>query len=231
MRLVDQDKPILVFAGHVLPGDSNDSDELFQVKLAKDFVVTLPVKIRGFFTFMATPQYRDDVYIAIANAGGNISDVDRMLETDLIRVVPPGHNDISLDALSGIKLVPIGFKVKLPKIDEASSLVYVGHSEDATKVCPISTLLASVLWESEQKEDFPNAVRRLGIEAGLRGDIVIRLALSDLDGLLSHGLARWENLVEPKQKSQQRVLEEVSGIAPASSLSPLDRIRKFLLFR
>lgn len=230
VKLVDQDKPVLVFTGYVLPEDSKEPSDTFQVKLAKDFTVTLPVKIREFFSFVATPRYKDDVYIAIANAGGNIADVDRMLETDLIRAVPPGHNDTSLYALSGLKLVPIGHKVKLPETAVSSNLVYVGDREDSSSVCPVSPLLASILWEAEEDEDFPDAVRRLGVEAGLRDDIAIRLVLSDLDGLLGYGLARWESLVEPKQQRQRKVLEDV---LEGKSISPsiFSRIRRILPIR
>jgi hypothetical protein len=227
VRFINQDEPVLVFTGYILPKKPHQPEGFFQVKLAKDFVVTLPVKIQDFFTFMAAPQYRADVYIAIASAGGNISDVDRMLATDLIRVVSPTDNDVSLDALSGLHLVPIGYKVNLQETEAPSTLVYVGHGEDATKVCPIYPLLASVLWEAEDDEDFPSAVRRLGVEADLRSDVAIRHALLDLDGLLANGLARWENLVEPKQRRQQKVLEEVSGVVSPPQ-SPLGRIRKFL---
>lgn len=227
VRLVDQDEPVLVFTGYVLPELSKERTGTFQVKMAKDSVVTLPVKIQEFFSFMATPRLREDVYIAIANAGGNIADVDRMLETDLIRVVPPGQTDLSLDALVGLKLIPMGFKVNKQDENENSIVVYVGGSEDATDVFPISTLLADILWD-DVDEDFPASVRRIGLESGWRSDIAIRLALADLDGLLGHGFARWENLLEPKQAIQRQVLTQVAE-EDTTNRSPFARIKNLLL--
>lgn len=227
VRLVDQDEPVLVFTGYVLPEFSHKPSDKIRVKMTKNSIVTLPAKIHDFFSFMTTPQYKDDVYIAIANAGGNISDVDRMLETALIRVVPPGHNDISLYALSGLKLVPIGYKVTLPEIAVSSSRVYIGHREDQNVVCSISPLLAAVLWDAEEDEDFSDAVRRLGVEAGLRDDIAIRQALSDLDELLGHGLARWENLTDPKPATQRPVSNHTAE-STATPARPFGRMGNLL---
>lgn len=226
VRIVDQEEAVLILAGYVLPEITDSSDKSFQFQLAKESVATVPGKLREFFSYMTTPRFRADVYLAISNAGGNISDVDQMISQGLIRVVSPGHNDASLDSLAGLRLVPLGYKVDHPHLDGEESIVYVGNSAEATKVCAISALLASVLWDDEDAEDFPSTVRRLGLEAGWRSDVAIRLALSDLDGLLAHGLARWDNLLEAQIQPQKAVIKQTSVLEPSASGTFL-KIKKF----
>lgn len=197
VKLIDQEHDVLVFAGHVIPADTQVPQETIQVKMAKSSINNVHPKFSDFFTYVSTPHYKTEVYRAIVTAGGNIEDIDRMLHNGQFRVVSPGSNDVSLDALANLKLVPVCHKVKVNRPERPESLLYLGAEEESTSVCPVDKLFAAVLWEGGDDEDFPTAVRRLGIEMNYPSDTAVRKCLASLDEVLAHNLARWENLTDP----------------------------------
>lgn len=230
VKLIDQEHDVLVFAGHVIPADSQVPQETIQVKMAKSSINNVHPKFADFFAYVSTPHYKTEVYQAIANAGGDIADIDRMLHNGQFRVVLPGANDLSLDALKDLRLLPTCHKVKVDRKETSESLVYLGAEEDATDVCPVDQLFAAVLYAGKEDEDFPTAVRRLGIEMSYSSDNAIMKCLETLDEILGHGLARWENLTDPPmapiQPTGSLMTKHLTQTYKASN--PLTRLKTLL---
>lgn len=197
VKLIDQEHDVLVFAGHVIPADPQVPQEKIQVKMAKSSTNNVHPKFADFFAYVSTPHYKTEVYQAIVNAGGDIADIDRMLHNGQFRVVSPGSDDLSLDALKDLKLIPTCHKVKVDRKETPESLVYLGAEEDPDDICPVDQLFAAVLYDVKEDEDFPTAVRRLGIEMNYPSERAIIKSFENLDDVLAHQLARWENLTDP----------------------------------
>lgn len=230
VKLIDQEHDVLVFAGHVIPADPQVPQETIQVKMAKSSINNVHPKFADFFAYVSTPHSKTEVYQAIANAGGDIADIDRMLHNGQFRVVAPGANDLSLDALKDLRLVPTCHKVKVDRTETPESLVYLGAEEDAAEICPVDQLFAAVLYAGQEDEDFPTAVRRLGIEMNYPSESAIMKSLESLDAVLAHRLARWENLTDPPmtpiQPTDSAMREHLTHTYRASN--PFARLKTLL---
>jgi hypothetical protein len=197
VKLIDQEHDVLVFAGHVIPAETQVPQETIQVKMAKSSINNVHPRFSDFFAYVSTPRYKAEVYQAIVNAGGNIEDIDRMLQNGQFRVVSPGTNDISLDSLANLRLVPTCHKVKVNRPETSESLAYLGEKEDSTSIYPVDRLFAAVLYAGKEDEDFPTTVRRLGIEMSYPSESAILRCFESLDEVLTHKLAHWDNLTDP----------------------------------
>ncbi|MBE4719519.1 hypothetical protein [Pseudarthrobacter sp. AB1] len=214
-QFVDQDEPVIMLVGQILTEESVEDGSSFKLLVAENTVVEVPGLLRDFLTYLETPRYESDVLSWVADAGGSASDVKKLVDAGRLRRVPQGPSESALNAFAGLRLVPMCYRVRVS--ESGGSVVYVGHTPDATAVQPISWLLAEALRDPRDGEDFPSAVRRLAADSGLRMDQTVRLALSDLDGLLAHKLARL-GLVKPAQReglaSRLRALFTGSAVAP-----------------
>lgn len=227
-KVVAQDESVLVLAGYVIPDETKKPTDPFKLKVARQSTMTVPGQLRDFFNYIETPRSRYEVYEAISFAGGNIADVDRMIETTRFRTLPLGKDDVALDALSGLQLIPLGHKVRMPKVPGSENIAYIGDNEDGDKVFPVSPLMAAVLWNSGEEEDFPAAVRRLGIELGLRSDTALELCFTDLITLLEHGLARWDPLGDVKDPASTTTQQAASSQPTKRSFDLLSLVKAFL---
>jgi hypothetical protein len=189
-KFLDQTEPVIVLVGHIIPGEPTRH----QLLVSPGSVVDYPDELHSLLVYLQTPRCLSEVLAWVQEAGGEASDVQKLLDAGRLRQVPPGPSEASLDAFKGLRLVPMGYRVQE---SEGGSVVYIGATEDATAVLAISWLLAAALDESPDHDDFPSTIRQFAAEAGVRGDQTIRLGLTDLDGLLAHGLARFEVQAKP----------------------------------
>lgn len=100
----------------------------------------------------------------------------------------------TLDAFAGTHLVLTGAVVREADT-EAGRIVYIGEDESASRATAVSWLLAEVLQQQYDGDDFPTLVRRMSRchDGDHTVEELLRMSLTGIDELLAHWLARLEH--------------------------------------
>lgn len=189
-RVIGQTEPVVVLVGHVLGESLSDGQGSCQVLLRGDVVVDVPTELRDFLVYISTPRLRSQALDRISREGGEPEDLDALITSGRARELPNGDPAAQLDALAGVRLMPMGHPVRVSEPDGA--VVWVGHTPESTALLPVARFAAALMWEAEDHEDLPETVARLQRLSAATLDRVARLCLGDLDSLLGNQLARLE---------------------------------------
>lgn len=189
-RIINQAEPVVVLAGHVLREEFSDAQGSCQVLIRDDIVVDAPAMLRDFLVYISTPRLRSQALGRISSEGGTEQDLDQLILSGRVLELPDGKPSAQLSAFSGVRLMPMGYPVRVSGPDGA--VVWVGPDEGSTQLLPVSGLLGSAMWEQQAGEDLPSTTARLTADTGLSHDEASRLVLNDLHALLALRLARLE---------------------------------------
>lgn len=202
-HFLDHNEPVIALIGSVIPDDSGDGDVLLLEE--QDRAVRVPGELGEFLAYVTAPRSMTEVASWIHAAIGSEPDIERLVRSGRVLLVTPGSASETLKAFTGLRAVPLGFRVDVP--GASGKVAYIGPEEGSTQVRPVSALLGDALWGQSAGEDLPSTAARLAEGTDLNPDQVGRLALSGLDALLALGLARLESVTSRGPAPEQaRVL-------------------------
>jgi hypothetical protein len=196
--IIGQAEPVLMLIGQLIPGDFKE-DEDREILLSPGSKAKAPAESVEFLEWITTPRLHSEVVARLPEWDSTEEDLHETVRVGTLLALEPGSPTQLLSRFKGFVVEPIGTPEKL---DGADNLTFVKAEEGSAESFPVTNLLASVIWEHKPGEDFPTAVRRLGI--GLDQDVMARKAFYGLSGLLELRLARIGIAKRPSVKKVQK---------------------------